>query len=557
MSGTREDSPRSTWIRRLIVVTTLVAAGAWTLVTLPPPDDVAPGSGFETDRARAHLDFIARAPRPLGSQHHRAVREYLVSEFQSLGLLVEVQDARVPLKRDGTGPRVEVSNVVARLPGTGGAGTTHAVMLAAHYDSTHVNSAVSRGAGDDGAAVAALLEVARVLTSDRPRNDVIFLITDGEERGLLGARAFVEEHPWFAHAGVVFNFEARGTSGPSLMFQTSPGNGWLLDQYARVAPHPRTSSIGYEIYRLMPNNTDFTIFRDAGLHGLNFAFIGDYHNYHRAGDAVENLDVGSMRHHGVQALALARHFGTLQLPPILVGDDVVYFNVGNVVLRYPQGWSLPLAVGAAAACLFAVLNALRRARGVARATGILWGVAIILLGIALCVALAWGVVRLVPVVVLDRSVDRFVTLFAAITLLVTTLVLLTFRRRATTTELACGALIIWAGLAVASAAFVPAASYLLAWPALFGAAALVGSVHVRGIVARHGLAIVTALPLVLLLVPVTYLAFLGLRMRLAPAVVALVALGLTGLLPQLGLLTSLHAGAERSPRSAAPDSSAS
>ena len=148
---------------------------------------MAPGSGFETDRAVAHLEFIARHPRPLGSDHHRAVREYLVNEFQSLGLLVEVQDARVPLRRDGTGPRIEIGNVIARLPGTGD-GSGKAVVLAAHYDSTHVNSAASRGAGDDGAAVAALLEVARVLTSDRPRNDVIFLITDGEERGCSAPR---------------------------------------------------------------------------------------------------------------------------------------------------------------------------------------------------------------------------------------------------------------------------------------------------------------------------------------------------------------------------------
>jgi hypothetical protein len=532
----------------------LIAVGTWTLITLSPPLDVASDSGFETDRAMAHLDVIARAPRPLGSEHHAAVRDYLVNELKSLGLLVELQEARVPLRRDGIGPRIEVANVVARLPGSGG-GAGKAVMLAAHYDSTHSNSAASRGAGDDGAAVAALLEVARVLTSERPQNDVIFLITDGEERGLLGARAFVEEHPWFAHVGVVFNFEARGTSGPSLMFQTSGGNGWLVDRYARVAPHPRTSSIGYEIYRLMPNNTDFTIFRDAGLPGLNFAFIGDYHNYHRAGDAIDNLDVGSMRHHGVQALLLSRHFGNLDLDAPPTSSDAIYFNVANLgVVRYPQRWSLPLALGAAAACLFAVFGALRSGR--ARLAGMLWSDAALLLNLVLCGLLALVIVLCVPVGLLDRNANRSIATFATMTIAATVLLLRAFRRRASVADLAAAALLGWAGIAIVGAALVPAASYVLIWPALFGAGALIGLVHVRSVAGRCALAVVTALPVVLLMVPVTYLAFLGLRMRLAPAVVALVALGLTGLLPQIGLVTSLHAAPEQSPRSAAPDPAA-
>ena len=120
MSGTGSTSARFSAVGLAIALLVLAAGGAWTLLTLTPPRDVAADSGFETDRAMAHLEFIARAPRPLGSEHHAAVRDYLVNELRSLGLLVEVQDARVPLRRDGTGPRIEIANVVARLPGSGG-----------------------------------------------------------------------------------------------------------------------------------------------------------------------------------------------------------------------------------------------------------------------------------------------------------------------------------------------------------------------------------------------------------------------------------------------------
>jgi len=55
-------------------------------------------------------------------------------------------------------------------------------------------------------------------------HDVIVLFTDGEESDLLGAAAFVREHPWAKDAAMVLNFEARGTSGRSLMFETGPSN---------------------------------------------------------------------------------------------------------------------------------------------------------------------------------------------------------------------------------------------------------------------------------------------------------------------------------------------
>ena len=71
-----------------------------------------------------------------------------------------------------------------------------------------------------------MLETLRALKSSPPlKNDTVFLFTDGEEVGLLGATAFVKEHPWAKDIGVALNFEARGSSGPSFMFETSDGNG--------------------------------------------------------------------------------------------------------------------------------------------------------------------------------------------------------------------------------------------------------------------------------------------------------------------------------------------
>ena len=149
------------------------------------------------------------------------------------------------------------------------------MLVASHYDSVPAGP----GASDDGAGVAANLEVARVLQSRRPsRHSIIFLFDEGEEQGLLGAHAFVEAHPWAKEVRAVVNVDARGTSGGSLMFETGSANNWLIEMYVRAVPHPMTSSIYYAVYKLLPNDTDFSVFHPFGYQGFNFANIGEVSN---------------------------------------------------------------------------------------------------------------------------------------------------------------------------------------------------------------------------------------------------------------------------------------
>ena len=248
-----------------------------------------------------------------------------------------------------------MDNVVATMRGSDPTGT---VILAAHHDSVGMGP----GAADDGAAVAALLETARALrTGGEPRNDVVLLITDGEENGLLGADAFVREHPLGDRGGVVLNFEARGVGGPSLMFETSRDNAGLVDAFTSVAPHPRGDSSMVEVYRLLPNNTDFTPFAAGGFSGLNFAFIEGAARYHTAGDSITNLDRGSLQHHGENMLALARTLGGTDLRSVESDHDDTYFRLLGLPVSYPNGAVWPLAV--LAVLLVALLAWLARRRG--------------------------------------------------------------------------------------------------------------------------------------------------------------------------------------------------
>ena len=221
---------------------------------------------------------------------------------------------------NGRSSTVAVNNVIAVLKGSN---SGRALLLAAHYDTV----ANSPGASDDGAGVATLLETARALKSGPPlQNDLIFLFSDGEEVGLLGAEAFVHQHPLAKQVALALNFEARGASGPSVLFETSDNNAWLIDQFAASAPYPNGNSVAYEIYRRMPNSTDMHVFKAAGIAGLNFAYFDGVNRYHSSSDDLQNLSEASLQHHGTYALALAQRFGNASLDTPGNGN-VVYFDL--------------------------------------------------------------------------------------------------------------------------------------------------------------------------------------------------------------------------------------
>ncbi|HET6382326.1 MAG TPA: M20/M25/M40 family metallo-hydrolase, partial [Armatimonadota bacterium] len=318
-------------------------AGA-TLYAQRPPDPApvtAPPDQFSSGRARWLLKSIARSPHPTGSPEAAAVRRFVVDRLFSLGLKPEIQravEARSFPGRPFRAARIE--NIVVRIPGSGPP-EHKALLLSAHTDSVPH----SPGASDDGAAVAALLETIRALKAGPPlKRDVIFLFTDGEELGLMGASAFLNRSPLAKDVGLVLNFEARGNGGPSYMFETSTDNGALVRGLAAAAPAPDASSLMYAVYHAIPNDSDLTLFKRAGIAGLNFAFVGGLQFYHSPGDSLANLDERSLQHQGSYALSLARYFGNHPLPQPRE-QDVIYFNglFGRLV-SYPASWARPIAI---------------------------------------------------------------------------------------------------------------------------------------------------------------------------------------------------------------------
>ncbi|HEY0703362.1 MAG TPA: M20/M25/M40 family metallo-hydrolase, partial [Candidatus Acidoferrales bacterium] len=305
-----------------------------------PKPASAPAQEFSAERARDVLNRLVGdgVPHPTGSAHNEVVRERVMSEFTRLGYTPQIQTG---FSCDEYGTCATVQNVVARLDGSAAA---PAVLLAAHYDSVPAGP----GASDDGMGAASVLEIARAYKSlPTPKNSIIFLIDDGEEAGLLGARVFVEQHPWAKDVRAAVNIDNRGTSGPSLMYETGDANTWSTRLYTRNASRPATNSLLYFAYKNLPADTDFTVFKQAGYQGVNFAAVGDVVQYHTPLDNFGNANSATLQHHGDNAIASLRAFAETDLanPPV---SSSAYFDLfERWTVSWPARAGLQIALASA------------------------------------------------------------------------------------------------------------------------------------------------------------------------------------------------------------------
>jgi hypothetical protein len=514
------------------------AVVAWFAIQAQQPPAPLPADAsamlFAAGRAQKHVESIAREPHPMGSDESVRVRETLIARLRAIGLDAKIQ---LPAVQQPPFPR----NVVARLDGKGPRGKK-ALMLCAHYDSVPEGP----GASDDAAGVAVVLETLRALKAGPPLDrDVIALFSDGEENGCLGASVFASEHPWAKDVGIVLNFDARGNSGPSIMFETSDGNGWLIGKYAQAVKEPLATSLSMDIYKYMPNSSDLTVFKAAGMGGLNFAFGAGIAYYHTPEDTPANLDQRTLQHQGDNALATARHFGHLDLDKT-EEDDVVYTSLLNkVVVSYSKLWALPLAFLAAA--VFLVLARLAIRKNQIALTDILVGAALFLccLITALCavgslffLGFCWSSIRDLlggpPVPWLKYDVPIMAGCALA-SMALTVALTRCFGYARPIQGLILGAFSWWLALSLATACWLPSASYLFVWPTLCGLLGLLISSRFQPAAPSASVAsLLGSIPALILLAPLIRTTFDGLSLPMAQPVMVLVVLFTGVLMPLWG-----------------------
>ncbi|HET8542289.1 MAG TPA: M28 family peptidase [Anaeromyxobacter sp.] len=452
-------------VAALALLGALAAAAVLRAAPVSPRGEDAPATEFSASRALVTVRALAGhgAPRTTGSPADLTAVELIAASLRGLGLETEVQQTF------GCGPYgtcAPVRNVVARLGPAG----RKAVLLVAHHDSVPA----SPGAADDASGVAIVVEVARALAAGPPlARPFVAVVTDAEEAGLVGAAAFARSHPRAADAGAVVNLEARGTTGPSIMFDTSGDPAWTARALRRLR-HPVTTSVAPAVYDLLPNDTDLTVLERSGMPGLNLAFALGVPRYHTPLDDVAHLDLRSLQHQGESALALVRAAAEepLETP---ARARLVYFDVlalGVVSYRAPLAVALLGAALVAAAAFLLLRRAPRRVRRLVAGLVAALAAPVAALG---AVLLAWTLLR-------GGALSRtFVAspgpfsaagwaLGAAAALAAAALA----ARRAGAEGLFAGAAGLHAILGVALAAALPGASHVSAIPALAAGAAGLG-----------------------------------------------------------------------------------
>jgi hypothetical protein len=453
------------WLALVLVAGCAVLA--WARSRPPPPRGTeARPSEFSAIRALDTLALIpgVRMPHPVGTQAHEHVREGILTELRRLGLEPRVEESAAISQNS----LALVHNVVAEIPGieVHGIQEEKAVLLCAHYDSVPAGP----GAGDDGSGVATLLEVARALRAGPPlRRPVILLADDAEECGLVGAEAFVARHRVQDEIEVVVNVDARGTRGPTYLFETSRGNADLVRLYAEAVDRPCATSAAYEVYKRMPNSTDLSVFiRSGRVAGLNFAFIGGLRRYHTPVDDLEHLSPASLQHEGDQVLALVRALAREDYQP-KTEEDLVYTDVlGFFLLRWPAKASLPLAITILSVLLLRFLvrpRASRRAADLLR--GALKGLTTIGASALAAAAIVAGIelVRADPEAWAGTPLPFWIAIFSGAVLASLLLARIPLFSRIPATSARLGVWILFAAAGVLQSAALPGTSYLFIVPA--------------------------------------------------------------------------------------------
>ncbi len=522
----RDPGPSSN--HAFAVLVTLAAIFFLSFEGLQPPAPKAADaakSEFSAARAREILNRLVGdgVPHPTGSAQNDVVRGRVLDEFTSAGYQPTVQTG---FACDELGDCGSVQNILARLEGSK---PGPAVLLAAHYDSVPAGP----GAFDDGAGAAAVLEIARILKSlPPPSHPIIFLIDDGEEAGLLGARVFVNQHPWAKEVRAVVNVDNRGTSGPSLMFETGDANQWAVRLYAQHAAHPVTSSVFYTAYKQIPNDTDFTVFKAAGYQGLNFANIGEVVHYHTPLDNLENADPATLQHHGDNALSSVQALANADISNPAKSEAVYFDLLGRWTVHWPAVLTLRIALASAFLLLLEIAWLFYKQR--LTALEFLWGflawlvcvLAVAIFGFLLSYILRKAGATPVPWTAHPLAAQ---VAFWSLAIAVLSFVALRFASRAGFMGLWSGAWTWWLLLSVTLSARIPGVSYVLLVATC--AAALAGLLMVFRPRSSSLAAILPLAVSAMVGFPLALLLYQGFGSHALPLIAVLVALLLSPLAP--------------------------
>jgi hypothetical protein len=476
----------------VLAVIVAAALGLSVLFTSPAPDENVPATEFSALRAAEDIKVIARDIHTNNdTEAITAVREYLVNTLKDIGLEVETRTYEKDYEKAELGHETHVTAV--DICGTLRGDTGRSILLVAHYDSNPGlklgRAPGSHGASDDAYGVSVILETLRCIAKQgNIRNTIRVVFTDAEETAMLGSEAIAEDTAFnAASSDAVFNIESRGLSGPSILFETSANNEGLVRFYNAYNPHPASWSLATDVYRIMPNYTDFTAFIDQGMQGLNFSNLYKIDDNHTPRDIYENISLSALQDYGEQVLPLVRAFALGNAPDSFKStQDMAWFTLVRGVLVSFPAWTNWVWLSLDALLLAAYVHMAHR-RGKMKLRHLLR--AFVYLGTAIATAaigtgIAWLLAQLFdrPFILMGLTgVPGFgwitVALTAAIYILLTLYMRRRIRKGNTFEEMAIPAILLAAVLAAVFTIMLPGGAFLFSFGVIF--ASIFGLIALR------------------------------------------------------------------------------
>ena len=189
--------------------------------------------------AEATINFLASDElqgREAGFHGSRVTSEYIVSLLQWMGVSpladcyfqpfdayrkerqkkgrLEVHPDSIAKLKQEVHQKLSMRNVLGMIPGKN---TKEYVIVGAHFDHLGIDPALDgdqiyNGADDNASGVSAVLQIARAFlaSGQQPERNVIFAFWDGEEKGLLGSKYFVQTCPFLSQIKGYLNFDMIG-----------------------------------------------------------------------------------------------------------------------------------------------------------------------------------------------------------------------------------------------------------------------------------------------------------------------------------------------------------
>lgn len=498
----------------------------------------------------SYIREMASQVHSVDSEGIRVTQQYLASQLEEMGYtyktdvyalgmdeVLALQKERADYRkavfdeteegnRDYSGiggkPTMNLTNTYVHVDSPG---TDETIIFMAHTDSVKMGP----GAFDDIVSVSALLEGMRQLKQLTPVRDILFLFTDGEEQGLLGAAKFVSDHQEFRDlTQLVINIEARGNQGSLLMFETTPDNLGIVTEYSKAVSRPVSFSIATAVYKTMQTDTDLTRFIMEGYQGMNLAVIEGAAVYHTAEDSYQTFSRSSAQHYLDTVTELVNHFASAPALDLEASEDSVHFPLmsGNMVVLSQTTANV---VAYTAFILALAVGGLLLGNKKARPGALLASAGLQLAWMAAAGVLSLLIVRLVlnanglsgyrDVLRLKTAEPIFYLLLGISAVISFILYSILAKRYKSPFSTALGVLLIPAVLALVTTFLFPSVSYLFSLPVLAGLAVVLLS-----LVFRPGAALyqAPAIFLVLLLyVPIVLLVYVALSFQSAWLSVAL------------------------------------